>query len=212
MQFLNALPTVSCKYPPTFEPLPVNTEKLIPSLVRAPELELKPLPSHLKYVYLGESKTLSVILLATSVSKMRSIADIKEISPTKRMHILEDDSKPTIDAQLRLNSIIIEVVRKEVLKRLDVGIIYPIFYSKWVSLVQVVSKKSGVTVVKNEGNELFPSRVQMRWCVCIDYMKLNIATGKDHFSLPLLIKCLNVLHVTITIVFWLNIQDTTKSL
>ncbi|CAL8165247.1 unnamed protein product [Prunus armeniaca] len=62
VQFLDALPTVSCKYPPTFEPLPVNTEKFIPSLVRAPELELKPLPSHLKYVYLGESKTMSVII------------------------------------------------------------------------------------------------------------------------------------------------------
>lgn len=93
---------------------------------------------------------------------MRSIADIKEISPTERMHILEDDSKPTIGAQLRLNSIMIEVVRKEVLKLLDVGIIYPIFYSKWVSPIQVVSKKSGVTVVKNEGNELFPSCVQTR--------------------------------------------------
>lgn len=78
------------------------------------------------------------------------------------MHILEDDSKPTIDAQLRLNSIMIEVLRKEVLKLLDVGIIYPIFYSKWVSPIQVVSKKSGVTVVKNEGNELFPSCVQTR--------------------------------------------------
>ncbi|CAL8165248.1 unnamed protein product [Prunus armeniaca] len=71
----------------------------------------------------------------------------------------------------------IEVVRKEVLKLLDVGIIYPIFYSKWVSPIQVVSKKSGITVVKNEGNELFPSCVQTRWHVCIYYMKLNTATG-----------------------------------
>lgn len=124
---------------------------------------------------------------------MRSIADIKEISPTERMHILEDDSKPTIDAQLRLNSIMIEVLRKEVLKLLDVGIIYPIFYSKWVSPIQVVSKKSGVTVVKNEGNELFPSRVQTRWYVCIDYMKLNTATGKDHFLLPFIDQMLECL-------------------
>ncbi|KAM2132471.1 hypothetical protein ACFX1Q_013859 [Malus domestica] len=50
-----------------------------------------------------------------------------------------------------------EVVKKEVIKLLDVGIIYPISDSKWVSLVQVVSKRSRVTVVKNEASELVPT-------------------------------------------------------
>ena len=74
-----------------------------------------------------------------------------------------------------------EVVRDEVLKLLDVGIIYPISDSQWVSPVQVVPKKSGITVVENEKNELIPTRVQKGWRVCIDYRKLNNVTRKDHF-------------------------------
>ena len=77
-----------------------------------------------------------------------------------------------------------EVVREEVLKLLDVGIIYPISDSQWVSPVQVVPKKSGITVVENEKNELIPTRVQTGWRVCIDYRKLNNVSRKDHFPLP----------------------------
>ena len=77
-----------------------------------------------------------------------------------------------------------EVVKREVLKLLDVGVIYPIVNSKWVSPTQVVPKKSGVTVVANEHNELIPTRVTTGWRVCIDYRKLNADTRKDHFPLP----------------------------
>ena len=66
-----------------------------------------------------------------------------------------------------------EVVRREVLKLIDAGIIYLISKSKWVSLTQVVPKKWGVTVVKNEHNELVPTRIQTNWRMCIDYCKLN---------------------------------------
>ena len=52
------------------------------------------------------------------------------------------------------------VVRAKFLKLLDVGIIYPIYNSNWVSLVQFVPKKSGITVVKNEDDQLVPTRVQ----------------------------------------------------
>ena len=52
-----------------------------------------------------------------------------------------------------------EAVRTEVLKLLDAGIIYPIFDSSWVSPVQVVPKRSGVTVVTNADTELIPIRV-----------------------------------------------------
>ena len=52
------------------------------------------------------------------------------------------------------------VVRAKFLKLLDVGIIYPISNSNWVSLVQFVPKKSGITVVKNEDDQLVPTRVQ----------------------------------------------------
>ena len=77
-----------------------------------------------------------------------------------------------------------EVVKKEVLKLLDVGVIYPIADSKWVSPTQVVPKKSGVTVVANGNNELIPTRVTSGWRVCIDYRKLNAGTRKDHFPIP----------------------------
>ncbi|GJS88904.1 reverse transcriptase domain-containing protein [Tanacetum coccineum] len=57
-------------------------------------------------------------------------------------------------------------------------------YLPWVSPVQVVPKKGGMTVVKNEKNELIPQRTVTGWCMCIDYRKLNDATRKDYFPLP----------------------------
>ena len=78
------------------------------------------------------------------------------------------------------------MVKNKVLKLLDVGIIYPISDSKWVSPIQVVPKKSGITVVKNEKGEPIPTRILSSWRMCIDYRKLNDVTRKDHFSLPFL--------------------------
>ena len=97
--------------------------------------------------------------------------------------LLEEGAKPSREAQRRLNPPMMEVVKKEIIKLLDCGVIYPISDSRWVSPVQVVPKKSGVTVVKNEENELVPTRIQTGWRVCIDYMKLNATTRKDHFPL-----------------------------
>jgi hypothetical protein len=77
-----------------------------------------------------------------------------------------------------------EVVRTEVIKLLDAGIIYPISDSKWVSPIHVVPRRVGLTVVKNKDNELVPTRIQSGLRVCIDYHKLNAATRKDHFPLP----------------------------
>ena len=113
------------------------------------------------------------------------IEDIKGISPLICTHMihLEEDVKPSIQPQRRLNPVMKEVVKKEVLKLMDVGVIYPIAYSKWVSPTQIVPKKSGVTVVANEHNELIPTRVTTGWRVCIDYRKLNAGTRKDHFPL-----------------------------
>jgi len=83
-----------------------------------------------------------------------------------------------------MNPIMKEAVRKDILKCLDNGIIYPISDSSWVSPVQVVPKKSGITVVKNDDDELIPTRIQTGWRVCIDYRNLNTETRKDHFPLP----------------------------
>ena len=77
-----------------------------------------------------------------------------------------------------------EVVKKEIFKLLDNEIIYPISDSSWVSPIQVVSKKFGVTMVQNDTNELVPTKVQTRWRVCIDYRNLNATIRKDYFLLP----------------------------
>nr|GEV99623.1 reverse transcriptase domain-containing protein [Tanacetum cinerariifolium] len=76
-----------------------------------------------------------------------------------------------------------EVIKKEVIKLLDAGLIYPIFDSLWVSPVHCVPKKGGLTIIENEDNELILTRLVIGWRVCIDYRKLNDATRKDHFLL-----------------------------
>lgn len=95
---------------------------------------------------------------------------------------MEEDYKPTMQPQRRVNPNIKEVVKKEVIKLLDAGLIYPISNSPWVSPVQVIPKKGGTP--KNDKGEMVPQRTVTGWRVCIDYRKLNHATRKDHFPLP----------------------------
>ncbi|KAL1216423.1 RNA-directed DNA polymerase-like protein [Cardamine amara subsp. amara] len=108
------------------------------------------------------------------------------ISPELCMHRihLEDETKSSIEHQRRLNLNLKEVVKKEIMKLLEAGIIYPISDSDWVSPVHVVPKKGGVTVIKNEKNELIPMRTVTGHRMCIDYRKLNAATRNNHFPLP----------------------------
>ena len=82
---------------------------------------------------------------------------------------MEDNFKLVAQPQRRLNPTMKEVVRKEVVKLLEAGMIYPISDSSWVSPVQVVPKKGGMTVVKNVKNELIPTRTVTGWRMCIDY-------------------------------------------
>ena len=98
--------------------------------------------------------------------------------------MLEDNANTSIEHQRRLNPVMKDVVRKEVLKWLNAGFIYAILDSSYVSPVHVVPKKGGFTVIKNERNELIPIRTVTRWRVSIDYRKLNTTTKKDHFPLP----------------------------
>ena len=98
--------------------------------------------------------------------------------------LLNDDARTSIEHQRRLDPVMNDVVRKEALKWLNAGFIYAISDSSWVSLVHVVPKKGGFTVIRNDKNELIPTRIVTGWRACIDYMKLNTATKKDHFPLP----------------------------
>jgi len=69
------------------------------------------------------------------------------------------------------------------LKLLEAGMIYAIPNSSWESPVQVVPQKGGITIIKNDKNELILVRIVTSWKVCIDYCILNQATRKDHFPL-----------------------------
>nr|GEX41697.1 reverse transcriptase domain-containing protein [Tanacetum cinerariifolium] len=100
------------------------------------------------------------------------------------------DFEPAVQHQRRVNSKIHDVIKQEVLKLLDAGLIYPISDSPWVSPVHCVSKNDGFTVVKNEENELILTRLVTGWLVYINYRKLNEATRKDHLPLPFMDKML----------------------
>nr|GFA12966.1 reverse transcriptase domain-containing protein [Tanacetum cinerariifolium] len=127
------------------------------------ELEIKELPSHLEYAFLEESNKLLVIIAK----------DLKD-----------DDYKPAVQSQRRVNPKIHDVIKKEVIKLLNDGMIYPISNSPWVSPIHCVPIKGGMIVVSNENNEFIPTRLVTSWRVCIDSRKLNDATRKDHFPLP----------------------------
>ncbi|GJX65657.1 reverse transcriptase domain-containing protein [Tanacetum coccineum] len=98
--------------------------------------------------------------------------------------LTEEDYKLAVQHQRRVNPKIHDVIKKEIEKLLDAGLIYSISDSPWVSPVHCVPKKGGFTVVENDEKELIPTRLVTGWHVCIDYQKLNEATRKDHFPLP----------------------------
>ncbi|GJX44300.1 reverse transcriptase domain-containing protein [Tanacetum coccineum] len=172
------------------------------SIDEPPEVELKDLPPHLEYAFLEDNNKLPVIiakdlsidektaLIKVLKSRKRAIAwklsDIKGINPEFCSHkiLMEEDYEPAVQHQRRVNPKIHDVIKKEVEKLLDAGLIYPISDSPWVSPVHCVPKKGGMTVVTNDENELAPTRLVTRWRVCIDYRKLNEATWKYHFLLP----------------------------
>ncbi|GJY47439.1 reverse transcriptase domain-containing protein [Tanacetum coccineum] len=172
------------------------------SIDEPPKVELKDLPPHLEYAFLESDDKLPVIiakdlsveekdaLIKVLKSHKRVIAwklsDIKGINLEFCTHkiLIEEDYKPAVQHQRRVNPKIHDVIKKEVEKLLDAGLIYLISDSPWVSPVYCVPKKGGFTVVENDENKLIPTRLVTGWRVCINYRKLNEATRKDHFPLP----------------------------
>ncbi|GJX09269.1 reverse transcriptase domain-containing protein [Tanacetum coccineum] len=189
--------------PETQEEIKLCEAKTVKSSIdEPPEVELKDLPPHLEYAFLEDDNKLPVIiakelslgekadLIKVLKSHKRAIAwklsDIQGINPEFCTHkiLMEEDYKPAVQHQRRVNPKIHDVIKNEVEKLLDAGLIYPISDSPWVSPIHCVPKKGGFTVVQNEENELIPTRLVTGWRVCIDYRKLNEATRKDHFPLP----------------------------
>jgi hypothetical protein len=191
-------------------------------------LELKELPKHLKYAFVGDNNTLPVII-ASNLSEEHekalmdvlvenrapigfTIADLRGISPSIVMHkiITEEGAKQDRDAQRHLNPNMREVVKKEVLKWLDAGIIYPISDSEWVSPTQSVPNKAGIQVVKSEDGKEVATRPVTEWRIWNDYRKLNSATSKDHFPLPFIDQIVEKLAGQKFTVFWMGTRDTIK--
>ncbi|GKA19859.1 reverse transcriptase domain-containing protein [Tanacetum coccineum] len=143
--------------------------------------ELKDLPSHLEYAFLNKDGSCPVIIsskltqnekasLLQVLEKHKGViawkmADIKGISPSFCTHkiLLEENFKPVIQPQRRLNPKVQEVVKNKIVRLLDSGLIYPISNSLWVSPIHVVPKKGGMTVVLNDNNEPIPSRTVTGW-------------------------------------------------
>ncbi|KAK1647968.1 hypothetical protein QYE76_065773 [Lolium multiflorum] len=157
--------------------LPVEDLGTTPPPKEDPVFDLKPLPDNLKYAHIDDKKIYHVIIssklseieeerLLEILKKHRgaigyTLDDLKGISPSICQHAInmEDDAKPVVEHQRRLIPKMKEVVRNEVLKLLEAGIIYPIADSRWVSPVHCVPKKGGMTVVPNDNDELIPQRV-----------------------------------------------------
>jgi len=189
----------------------INAQKLESLLSMGPTLELKPLPSSLKYVFLDNKLEKPVIISAHLTEEQENklinilkvneeaigwtLADIKGLDSSLCTHriFLEENSRPVREAQRRLNPKVWDAVKEEILKCLNANIIYPISDSEWVRPIHVVPKKTGITVTKNDKGEEIQTRLPTKWRVCIDYRKLNASTKKDHFPLPFMDQILDKL-------------------
>ncbi|KAK1628300.1 hypothetical protein QYE76_002615 [Lolium multiflorum] len=198
----NELDEIFLRQPILKHDLPVEDLGTTPPPKEDPVFDLKPLPDNLKYAYIDDKKTYPVIIsaklsdfeeerLLEILKKHRgaigyTLDDLKGISPSICQHAInmEDDAKPVVEHQRRLIPKMKDVVRNEVLKLLEAGIIYPIADSRWVSPVHCVPKKGGITVVPNDNDELIPQRVVVGYRMCIDFRKVNKVTKKDHYPLP----------------------------
>nr|GEY64834.1 reverse transcriptase domain-containing protein [Tanacetum cinerariifolium]GEY76102.1 reverse transcriptase domain-containing protein [Tanacetum cinerariifolium] len=158
-----------------------GAETVKSSVDEPPEVELKDLPPHLEYAFLEGNNKFPIIiaqelgdeeksaLIKVLKSHKRAIAwklsDIQGINSEFCTHktLMEEDYKPAVQHQRRVNPKIHDVIKKEVEKLLDAGLIYPISDSPLVSPVHCVPKKGSFTIVENEENELIPTRLVTGW-------------------------------------------------
>nr|GFD11300.1 reverse transcriptase domain-containing protein [Tanacetum cinerariifolium] len=142
-----------------------------------PKVELKELPPHIEYAFLGNNGEWPVIiaedlssnekidLINVLKTRKKAIAwkltDIKGIDPEFCSHkiLLEEEHSPKVKSHRKVNLKIHDVIKKEVENLLDAGLIYPISDSPWVSPIHCVPKKGGMTIIKNDENELVPTRL-----------------------------------------------------
>ncbi|GKE41913.1 reverse transcriptase domain-containing protein, partial [Tanacetum coccineum] len=131
---------------PPFKKITINTDYKIKTSLEEPptDLELKPLPDNLEYVFLEEPSFLPVII-SSHLSKENK---------NKLVSVLKKHKEAFAWKKLTF----LEVVKKEIVKLLDTGIIYPIADNPWVSPIHCVPKKGGITVVTNVNDELVPTR------------------------------------------------------
>ncbi|GKD62803.1 putative nucleotidyltransferase, ribonuclease H [Tanacetum coccineum] len=164
--------------------------------------ELKNFPQYLEYTYLHGDKSFPIIISSELSEKEKisllqvlerrkgaigwKMSDIKGISPSYCTHkiLMEDDYKPVIQPQRRLNPKVQDVIKNKIVKLLDSGLIYPISNSSWVSPIHVVPKKGGMTVVLNDNNELIPSRIVTGWRVILPNTIALEDQEKTTFSYP----------------------------
>nr|GFB53757.1 reverse transcriptase domain-containing protein [Tanacetum cinerariifolium] len=144
--------------------LKVCEAKTVKSFVdEHPEVELKDLPPHLEYAFLEGDNKLPIIiakelgdeeksaLIKVLKSHKRAIAwklfDVQGINPEFCGYkiLKKEDYKPAVQHQRQVNLKIHEVIKKEVEKLLDAGLIYLISDSPWVSPVHCVPKEGGFT-------------------------------------------------------------------
>ncbi|KAK1601397.1 hypothetical protein QYE76_016512 [Lolium multiflorum] len=195
----NELDEIFLRQPILKHDLPVEDLGTTPPPKEDPVFDLRPLPDNLKYAYIDDKKTYPDIIsakisdfeeerLLEILKKHRgaigyTLDDLKGISPSICQHAInmEDDAKPVVEHQRRLIPKMKDVVRNEVLKLLEAGIIYPIADSRWVSPVHCVPKKGGITVVPNDNDELIPQRVVVGYRMCIDFRKI-VEVFMDDFS------------------------------
>nr|GEX69658.1 reverse transcriptase domain-containing protein [Tanacetum cinerariifolium] len=109
------------------------------SIDEPPEVELKDLPPHLEYVLKSHKRAIAW-----------KLSDLQGINPEFCTHkiLMEEDYKPVVQHQRRVNPKIHDVIKKEVEKLLDAGLIYPISDSPWVSPVHCVPKKGVLPLLR----------------------------------------------------------------